>query len=70
MPSPLIDTKTLASRLNEPGLKLIEVSYAPVGQVRDSLGAYREGHIPGAVYFDLEAHCDLTSGLPHTMLSP
>jgi thiosulfate/3-mercaptopyruvate sulfurtransferase len=70
MPSPLIETQDLASRLHEPSLKLVEVSYAPVGQVRDSWGAFCTRHIPGAVYFDLEKHCDHSTGLPHTLLGP
>lgn len=44
---------------------------APPGQEdRDVAQEYRSGHIPGAVFFDIEALSDHTSPLPHMMPRP
>jgi thiosulfate/3-mercaptopyruvate sulfurtransferase len=41
---------------------------APPGQEERDLNAeYQAGHIPGAVFFDIEALSDHTSPLPHMM---
>jgi thiosulfate/3-mercaptopyruvate sulfurtransferase len=44
---------------------------APPGQEDRDVGEeYRAGHIPGAVFFDIEALSDHTSPLPHMMPRP
>ena len=44
---------------------------APPGQEhRDVPGEYRAGHLPGAVFFDIEALSDHTSPLPHMLPRP
>lgn len=49
-------------------------SIPPVGgsnpDLADPAANFRRGHIPGAVFFDLEALSDQASGLPHTLPSP
>ncbi len=35
-----------------------------------TLAEYRAGHLPGAVFFDIEALSDHTSSLPHMLIRP
>ncbi len=66
---PLVTTHWLAARLGEPGLVILDGSwYLPTGG-RDPRAEYRAGHIPGAVFFDLDAASDPASPLPHMMPS-
>ena len=67
--SPLVSTEWLASRLGTQGLRIIDGSWYLPGSGRDPAAEYAAGHIPGAVFLDLDAISDLTTPLPH-MLPP
>lgn len=61
----------LAEHIDDPEIQIIDARMAPPGQEdRDVAGEYRTGHIPGAVFFDIEALSDHTSSLPHMMPRP
>ncbi len=61
----------LAEHLSDPEIQLLDARMAPPGQQqRDVAGEYREEHLPGAVFFDIEALSDRTSPLPHMMPRP
>jgi thiosulfate/3-mercaptopyruvate sulfurtransferase len=47
----------------------VDASWYLPGITRDAAAEYREGHIPGAVFFDIDAVSDQLSSLPH-MLPP
>lgn len=64
----LISTEDLASRLDEPGLRIVDGSWHLDG--RDARSDFEQAHIPGAVFFDLDAVSDRDSPLPHMMPSP
>lgn len=56
---------------DSPDVQIIDARMAPVGQEhRDMRAEYRAGHLPGAVFFDIEALSDHTSSLPHMMPRP
>ncbi|WP_336854056.1 3-mercaptopyruvate sulfurtransferase [Pseudescherichia vulneris] len=56
---------------DSPDIQIIDARMAPVGQEhRDMRSEYRAGHLPGAVFFDIEALSDHTSSLPHMMPRP
>jgi thiosulfate/3-mercaptopyruvate sulfurtransferase len=65
----LVSTEWLASRLGSPGLRVVDGSWYLPGSGRDPATEYSAGHIPGAVFFDLDATSDQTTPLPH-MLPP
>ncbi len=65
----------LHERLNHPDVLPVDASwYLPTmerdGKPRDGRTEYDEAHIPGAVFFDLDANSDTASDLPHMMPSP
>lgn len=59
----------LAEHINDENIQIIDARMAPAGQehLRDMQAEYRAGHLPGAVFFDIEALSDHTSPLPHMM---
>ncbi|HGW4083089.1 TPA: 3-mercaptopyruvate sulfurtransferase [Klebsiella michiganensis] len=58
----------LAEHIDDPQIQIIDARMAPPGQEERDLNAeYQAGHIPGAVFFDIEALSDHTSPLPHMM---
>ena len=73
-PSPtsrwLVTTEWLAERLNDPNLIPVDGSYYLPVQQRDALAEYRAAHIPGAVFFDVEAVSDHSTDLPHMLPGP
>lgn len=50
-------------------IQIIDARMAPAGQehLRDMNAEYRAGHLPGAVFFDIEALSDHTTPLPHML---
>jgi thiosulfate/3-mercaptopyruvate sulfurtransferase len=63
----LVSTEWLASRLGSPGLRAVDGSWYLPGSGRDAAAEYRAGHIPGAVFFDLDATSDPGTSLPHML---
>ncbi|MBN3342843.1 3-mercaptopyruvate sulfurtransferase [Pectobacterium brasiliense] len=58
----------LASRLNDSSITLIDARMLPPGNsTRDIHAEYRAGHLPGAVFFDIETLSDHSTDLPHMM---
>ena len=65
----LVSTDWLAAQLGRPGLRVVDGSvYLPTSG-RNPAAEYAAGHIPGAVFFDVDATSDTASPLPH-MLPP
>jgi thiosulfate/3-mercaptopyruvate sulfurtransferase len=63
----LVSTEWLMSRLGSPGLRVVDGSWYLPGSGRDPAAEYAAGHIPGAVFFDLDATSDQTTPLPHML---
>ena len=70
-PSPtsrwLVSTEWLAERLRDRTVGVVDASYFLPTQKRDAHAEYRAGHIPGAVFFDIEAVSDHSTELPHML---
>ena len=62
-----ISTDDLAARLGDPALGLIDASWHLPPSGRNGLAEFRESHIPGAVFFNIDEIADLDSGLPHML---
>jgi thiosulfate/3-mercaptopyruvate sulfurtransferase len=67
---PLVSTEWLAERLGRPGLAVVDGSMYLPNSGRDAAAEHRAEHIPGAVFFDVDATSDPRSGLPHMLPSP
>ncbi len=67
METGLVSTEWLADRLAAPDLRVVDASWHLPGSGRDAASEYRERHVPGAVYFDLDDVSDDASDLPHMM---
>jgi len=65
----LVSTGWLAARLGRPGLRVVDGSWYLPTSGRDAAAEYAAAHIPGAVFFDLDASSDRTSPLPHMLPS-
>jgi thiosulfate/3-mercaptopyruvate sulfurtransferase len=66
--SPLISTTELAARLGAPDLRIVDGSWHL--DDREARADFEQAHIPGAVFFDLDAISDHGSSLPHMMPTP
>ena len=66
----LVSTQWLADRLGDPDVALVDGSWHLPNAGRDPAAEHRERHIPGAVFFDIDAIADHASPLPHMLPSP
>jgi thiosulfate/3-mercaptopyruvate sulfurtransferase len=67
--NPLVSVAWLAERLDDAQTVVLDATLPPVGVTPpvDTRGRYREGHIPGAVFFDIDELSDHASSLPHML---
>ena len=63
----LVDTAWLAARLDDPAVRIIDATWYMPNVARTGIEDYRAGHIPGAVFWDLDAIADPDSDLPHML---
>lgn len=62
---PLIEARDLQALMREGGVRVVDAGWRLDGT--DTRALFRQAHIPGAVFLDLEAVSDPTSPLPHTL---
>ena len=60
----------LAAQLGKPDVVAVDGSFYLPAQKRDPGAEYLAGHIPGAVFFDIDTVCDHSSDLPHMLAGP
>lgn len=68
-PGPVVSTAWVAGRLGQPGLCIFDASWYLPTEKREPSREYLAGHIPGAVFFDIDAIADHESALPHMLPS-
>jgi thiosulfate/3-mercaptopyruvate sulfurtransferase len=66
----LVTTEWLADHLDAPDIVVVDGSYYLPTMKRDARQEYLDAHIPGAVFFDIEAIADHTIDLPHMLPRP
>lgn len=66
----LIDPRTLDGLLGRPGISIVDASWYLPAEGRDPKAEYIAGHVPGAVFLDLDAVVAPGATLPHTLPSP
>ncbi len=68
--SPLVSTSWLAENLGAQNCVVLDASFFLPNQNRDAQAEYRQAHIPGALFFDIDAIADHSTNLPHMLPSP
>lgn len=63
----VVTTEWLAARLGSAAIRVVDGSWYLPGSGRDAASEYSSGHIPGAVFFDLDASSDPNTRLPHML---
>jgi thiosulfate/3-mercaptopyruvate sulfurtransferase len=63
----LVTTDWLAARLGEPEISIVDGSFYLPALKRDAKAEYLAGHIPGAVFFDIDGIADHSTELPHML---
>ena len=66
----LKSTEWLASQLGKKDVAIVDGSYYLPTQKRDAKAEYLAAHIPGAVFFDINAVADHSTDLPHMLPGP
>ncbi len=66
----LVSTAWLTENLNDPNLVVVDGSYYLPAMKRDARAEYLAGHIPGAVFFDIDEIADHSNPLPHMLPDP
>lgn len=71
MPTPkiLITANELNNQRKDPNLVIIDGSWHLPQTKRNGFSEYRERHIPGAHFFDIDEIADKTTNLPHSLPS-
>lgn len=67
----LVSVAWLAEQIGEPDVVVLDATLPPVGVVPvvDTAARYRAEHLPGALFFDIEALSDHATTLPHMLPS-
>ena len=63
-------TADLVAELGDANLGVIDASWHLPQTGRMGTAEFRRGHIPGAVFFDIDTIADLDQGLPHMLPKP
>ncbi|ATM96607.1 putative sulfurtransferase [Yersinia frederiksenii] len=68
----LVTPQWLAENIHDDKIIILDARMSPPGLIpkRDIRAEFEQGHIPGAVYFDIDAIADHSTDLPHMLPSP
>ena len=69
-PEALVSTDWLAAHLADPHVRVVDSSFKLPGITPTAGEDYDRGHIPGAVFFDIDDVCESGTSLPHMIPSP
>jgi thiosulfate/3-mercaptopyruvate sulfurtransferase len=67
---PFVSPAWLADHLGAPNVVVVDGSWYLPAAARDPRAEYLAGHIPGAIWFDVDKYADLSTGLPHMLMPP
>jgi thiosulfate/3-mercaptopyruvate sulfurtransferase len=69
-PEALVGTEWLAAHLDDPPIRVVDASFKLPGITPTAREDYDRGHIPGAVFFDIDDIAEPGTSLPHMIPSP
>ncbi len=64
-PEALVSTEWLAAHLDDPAVRILDSSFKLPGVTPTARQDYDKGHIPGAVFFDIDDICEPGTSLSH-----
>ena len=67
MNDPLVSTEWLAQRLGSADIAIVDATWFMPGEGKTGREAFDRGHIPGAVFFDIDEIADHSVDLPHML---
>jgi thiosulfate/3-mercaptopyruvate sulfurtransferase len=67
---PVVTTEWLSKHLGEPDLRIVDGTWHMPQLGRDARAEFAATHLPGAVFFDIDAIADRGTTLPHMLPSP
>ena len=70
MQSPFVTSDWLAAHLTDPEIVVLDGSWHMPNAARNAQAEYLAGHIPGAVFFDIDGVADTSTDLPHMLPAP
>jgi thiosulfate/3-mercaptopyruvate sulfurtransferase len=65
-PDALVTTDWLKAHLGDPAIKILDASYFVPGGTAPAKTQYNDGHIPGALFFDIDEVADTSKPKEHT----
>jgi thiosulfate/3-mercaptopyruvate sulfurtransferase len=69
-PEALVGSEWLATHLDDPRVRIVDASFTLPGVAPTARENYDRGHIPGAVFFDIDDICEPGTSLPHMIPPP
>src|SRR5439155_18744838 len=69
-PEALVGSDWLAAQLADPHVRVVDSSFKLPGITPTARENYHRGHIPGAVFFDIDDICEPGTSLPHMIPPP
>ena len=63
----LVTTEWLAQNLGKRDVRIVDGSWHMPQLKRDARAEFAQAHMPGAVFFDIDAISDRTTSLPHML---
>ncbi|HLO77481.1 MAG TPA: 3-mercaptopyruvate sulfurtransferase [Magnetospirillum sp.] len=69
-PEALVTTEWLAAHLSAPDVRVVDATWFMPSAGRNAREEYEAGHIPGAVFFDIDEIADTDNPLPHMLPAP
>jgi thiosulfate/3-mercaptopyruvate sulfurtransferase len=69
MMEPVVTTEWLAKHLGDPDLRVLDGTWHMPQAKRDARAEFTAAHVPGAVFFDVDAISDHSTSLPHMLPS-
>lgn len=70
MHNPFVSTDWLAAHLADPEVVVVDASWHLPNASRNAQAEYLAGHLPGAVFFDIDGIADTATDLPHMLPAP
>ena len=65
-----VSTGWLAEHLDDPDVIVVDGTFFMADEGRQARAEFETGHVPGAVFFDIDAIADHSTNLPHMLPNP